>query len=148
MVSGQGKRITDLEENAEAVCGRLDQLEATCSSLQEDNKSLKSKLSNLEGRSRRQNVRIVGLQESLEGARPTAAFSQLLVEVFGDQVLPSPPELDRAHHTLAPKPGPRERPHPVIIRFHRYQIKDLIVRESRKKGELEYHGHKLRFYKD
>lgn len=58
----------------------------------------------------RQNVRIVGLPESVEGARPTAFFSQLLVEVFGDQVLPSPPELDRAHRTLAPKPGPHERP--------------------------------------
>ena len=128
VVSGQGKGITDLEENAEAVCGRLEQLEATCSSLQEDNKSLKSKLSDLEGRSRRQNFHLVGLPESLEGARPTSFFSKLLVKVFGDQVvLPSPPELDRAPRTLAPKPGPRERPRPVIIRFHRYQIKDLIM---------------------
>ncbi|KAF0022202.1 hypothetical protein F2P81_025546 [Scophthalmus maximus] len=123
VVSGQGQRITNLKSNAEAVCGQLEQLEATCSSLQEDNKSLKSKLSDLEGRSRRQNV-------------------------IGDQVLPSPSELDRAHHTLAPKPGPRERPRPVIIRFHRYQIKDLIMREARKQGEREYHGHKLRFYED
>ena len=148
VVSSQGKRITDLEENAETVCGRLEQLEATCSSLQEDNKLLKAKLSDLEGRSRRQNVRIVGLPESFEGTRPTAFFSELLVEVFGDQVLPSLPELDRAHRTLAPKPGPHERPRSVVIRFHRYQTKDLIMKEARKQGELEYHGHKLRFYED
>ena len=64
VVSGQGQRITDLESNAEAVCGRLEQLEATCSSLQEDNKSLKSKLSHFEGRNLRHNICIMGLPES------------------------------------------------------------------------------------
>lgn len=147
-VSGHGQRISDLESNAEDVSLRLEQLEATCATLQEDNKSLKSKLSDLEGRSRRQNLRIVGLPESVEGPRPTAFFSKLLVEVFGDQTLSSPPELDRAHRSLIPKPAPGERPRPVIIRFHRFQIKDLVMREARKLGTVEYRGHKLRFYED
>lgn len=147
-VSGHGQRISDLESNAEGVSQRLEQLEATCASLREDNTLLKSKLSDLEGRSRRQNIRIVGLPESVEGPRPTAFFSQLLVEVFGDQTLSSPPELDRAHRSLIPKPGPDERPRPVIIRFHRFQIKDSVMREARKLGTVEYRGHKLRFYED
>lgn len=147
-VAGQGRRISDLEANANQTSQHLQQLEATCSELQEDNKWLKSKLSDLEGRSRRQNIRIVGLPEALEGPRPTAFFSQLLVEVLGEQTLTSPPELDRAHRSLAPKPGPRDRPRPVIVRFHRYQMKDLVMREARKQGELDFRGHKLRFYED
>lgn len=64
------------------------------------------KLVDLEGCSRRNNIRIVGLPENIEGAHPTAFFSQVLVEVLGDQILNSTPELDRAHCTLALKPGP------------------------------------------
>ncbi|KAK7878078.1 hypothetical protein WMY93_031274 [Mugilogobius chulae] len=148
VVTGQGKRISDLESNAEDVGQRLANLEATCESLKKDNKQLKSKLSDLEGRSRRQNLRIVGLPESVEGPRPTVFFSQFLVEVFGAQTLPSPPELDRAHRSLVPKPGLNERPRAVIIRFHRFQTKDLVIREARKRGALEYRGHKILFYED
>ncbi|KAK7895737.1 hypothetical protein WMY93_021062 [Mugilogobius chulae] len=67
----RGKRISDLESNAEDVSQRLANLDATCESLKKDNKQLKPKLCDLEGRSRRQNLRIVGLPESVEGPRPT-----------------------------------------------------------------------------
>lgn len=148
VVSGQGQRITDLESNAEEVSQCLEQIKATCASLREDNKWLKSKLSDLEGRSRRQNIRIVGLPESVEGNRPTTFFSQFLFDMFGERVFPSPPELDRAHRSTAPKPGPGDRPRPVIIRFHRFQVKDLVIREACKRGSLDYNGHKIRFYED
>lgn len=118
-VAGHGRRITDLESSAEEVSQHLQQLEATCSALQDDNKWLKSKLSDLEGRSRRQNIGIVGLPESVECPRPTAFFYQLLVDVLGEQTLPSPPGAEQSppqpcaqtwptrpsascHHTLPP----------------------------------------------
>ncbi|ROL45247.1 hypothetical protein DPX16_17858 [Anabarilius grahami] len=59
-----------------------------------------------------------------------------------------PPELDRAHRSLAPKPAPGQRSRPVILRFHHFQVKDLVIRESRKKGELLYEGHKIRIFED
>lgn len=147
-VSGHGQRIRDLESNANDVSQRLELLEAASSELREENRLLKLKLSDLEGRSRRQNIRVVGLPESVEDPQPTAFFSQLLVEVFGDRVLSSPPELDRAHRIPMPKPGPDGRPRPIIIRFHRFQIKELVMREARKRGTVEYRGHKLRLYED
>ncbi|KAJ3596430.1 hypothetical protein NHX12_002837 [Muraenolepis orangiensis] len=51
-------------------------------------------------------IRIIGLPESIEGPRPTAFYSEVLVKMFGDQVLQTPPELDRAHRTLGDKPRP------------------------------------------
>lgn len=81
VVAGQGQCITDLETNAEEVSQHLQQFEATCSALQED-KCLKSKLSDLEGHSRRQNIQIVGLPESIEGAEPTAFFSDRVPSLF------------------------------------------------------------------
>ncbi|KAF3854265.1 hypothetical protein F7725_022320, partial [Dissostichus mawsoni] len=143
-----GQRIHSLEANATEVDQRLQQLEDACSALKEDNETLKTKVADLEGRSRRQNLRIIGLPESIEGPRPSAFFSQLLVDTLGTEILASPPELDRAHQSLAPKPAPGGRPRPVILRFHRFQIKDLVIREARRQGELNYKGHKIRLYDD
>ncbi|KAI4787850.1 hypothetical protein KUCAC02_036214, partial [Chaenocephalus aceratus] len=126
------QRIHSLEANANEVDQRLQQLENACSALKGDNETLNTKVADLEGRSRRQNLRIIGLPESIEGPRPSAFFSQLLVDILGTEILASPPELDRAHRSLAPKPAPGGRPRPVILRFHRFQIKDLVIREARR----------------
>ena len=148
-VVDHGQRIDLLENNANEADRRLDDLEKVCSTLQRDNEFLREKLADLEGRSRRQNIRIVGLAESIDGARPTDFFAQLLVEVLGKEVLPSAPELDRAHRSLVAKPGPRGKPRPVIIRLHRYQVKDQIIREVRKRGNsLSFNGHSIRIYED
>lgn len=112
-VTAHGQRIICLESNATEADTRLRQLENECAALKNDNASFKAKLADLEGRSRRQNLRIVGLPESIEGPRPSEFFSQLLVDVLGKDILPSPPELDRAHRSLAPKPAVGERPRPV-----------------------------------
>ena len=75
-----------------------------CAALADSNTKLAAKVVDLEGRSRRNNIRIIGLPESIEGPRATAFFSDMLVEVFGRQTLQSPPELDRAHRALTAKP--------------------------------------------
>ena len=74
-----------------------------------ENAKLKAKIIDLEGRSRRNNVCIIGLSENIEGSQPTAFFSQLLFDVLGTDFLTSPPELDRAHRSLTAKPGPLGR---------------------------------------
>ncbi len=147
-VAAHDQRIGSLESGLTEVDLRLENLEAAFSGLRKDNEGLRAKVSDLEGRSGRQNVRIIGLPESIEGPHPTTFFSQLLVEVFGHQNLPSPPELDRAHRIAAPKPASGQRPRPVILRFHRYQVKDLVIRESRKKGTLTFQGHTIRIFED
>lgn len=43
---------------------------------------LKTKNIDLEGRSRRNNIRIIGLPESIEGPRSTTIFSEVLMEIF------------------------------------------------------------------
>lgn len=68
---------------------RIQTLETTCGALTEDNAKLKAKAADIEGRSCRNNVCIVGLPESLEEPRPTTSFSELLVEVLGGDKLHS-----------------------------------------------------------
>lgn len=86
--------LTSLEENAETVHQHLDKVEALYDTTRADNQKLRAKLTHLEGRNRRTNVRLVGLPEGIEGPRPTNFFPQMLQEVFGREFFPSAPELE------------------------------------------------------
>lgn len=83
-VANQELRIGELETNAEDVVQLLAALEAKYESLQEKNKLFKTKLSDLESRSRRQNICVVGLLESVDpGPRPTFPGRWWRSSVFG-----------------------------------------------------------------
>ncbi|KAJ3581304.1 hypothetical protein NHX12_016794 [Muraenolepis orangiensis] len=74
---------------------------------------------------------------------------QILVEIMGKDVLPEPPELDRCHRMLTPKPAPGSRPRAVIARLHRYRIKETIILEARKRrGKLTYKGKPILIFED
>ncbi len=64
-------RVTELEKASADYEGRISELEAHCRDWFETCKSLTSKLDDLEGRSRRQNIKIIGLPEKVEEGRPT-----------------------------------------------------------------------------
>ncbi|KAI4802455.1 hypothetical protein KUCAC02_020291 [Chaenocephalus aceratus] len=148
-VSDHGQTIASLESNANLQDERMLALEATCATLTDSNVKLLAKVTDLESRSRRNNIRIVGLPESIEGPHPSTFFPKLLMEVFGEGVLDSPPECDRAHRSLTDKPKPGQRPRPVIIRVHRYQQKEKIIREARaRRGKLQYQGTPIAIYED
>ncbi|KAJ4942480.1 hypothetical protein JOQ06_012346 [Pogonophryne albipinna] len=112
-----------------------------CAELAASNAKLRAKTADLEARSRRKNIRIIGLPESID--------SNLLPQLLGDQILPTSPELVRAHRSLAAKPKPGERPRPVIIRFHNFQTKERVFREAWKmRADLRYEGKPIAFYED
>ncbi|KAE8287408.1 hypothetical protein D5F01_LYC13449 [Larimichthys crocea] len=107
-VTDFGERIESLESHANLTEECIQALEASCSTLSEACVKLKNKNIDLEGRSRRNNIRIVGL-----------------------------PQKDRAHRSLAAKPQQGDQPRPVIVCLHRHQTKELIVREERR-NNLKY----------
>lgn len=82
-VADHDLRIGNLESGTMEISQQLERLEVTCSGLQKDNEWLKAKVSDLKSRSRRQNIRILGLPESIEGPHQSTFFSQLLVDVLG-----------------------------------------------------------------
>lgn len=148
-LNAHGQRISSLETNADSVSDRLDSLEAVCAELTTSNAKLKAKAADLEARSRRNNIRIIGLPESIEGPQPTAFFASFLHELLGEDTLPAPPVLDRAHRSLAAKPKQGERPRPVIIRFHNFQTKEKVIREARKRrSDMQYLGKPIALHED
>lgn len=76
-VEDHGQRLPSLELATEDLSQRVSELETICSSLSENNSKLMAKIADLEGQSRRQNIRILGLSESIERGGPTDFFSNV-----------------------------------------------------------------------
>lgn len=148
-VADHDHHLSDIDSALNEMNDRIQTLEATCAMLADSNAKLTAKAADLEARSRRSNIRIIGLPESVEEGRPTAFFAQLLQTVLGKEVLPSLPELDRAHRSLAEKPKEGEKPRAVIIRFHKYRVKETVIVEARKRrGTLLFNGSPIMIYED
>lgn len=141
-------RMDTLDETVTAVDARITALEATCMDLQVANKSLKTKLNDLEGRSRRLNIRIVGVREGEEGGHPTEYVSRLIPELLGEDNFDKPVKVDRAHRSLRPKPAAGERPRIIIAKLHNDRDLATILRLSRQKAPLQHQGSRVSIFPD
>ena len=108
-------------------------------------KLLADKCEDLEGRARRNNIRLVGVPEGAEGVRPTEFSAKLLMDSLG---LADSPLLDRAHRTLRPKPGDGKPPQPFVIRVHFFHVRNDILRwagEASMDAPLLFQGKRVSF---
>ncbi|KAL1268765.1 hypothetical protein QQF64_034128 [Cirrhinus molitorella] len=73
--------------------------------LKATNEALLDHLDELENHSWRANLRIINVPEDSEIGTDMVKFTlDLLKDIMGDQVFEKPPELERAHRALVPKP--------------------------------------------
>lgn len=140
--TGMGKALSDTMDRVAA-------LEQSHEVMTKEHKKMHEKCMDLENRSRRQNLRFVGVPEGVEAGNPIRFIKDLLLELFGaDDLGDSSMIVDRAHRTLAPKPKPGERPRAIIARFHYYSDKEKILKLSRNKGRLYYKGSPVHIFPD
>lgn len=109
---------------------------------------LRKKVIDLEARSRRNNLRIIGLGEGTESGRLTIFFAELIQTVLGRELFPQPPELDRAHRSFGQRSQLSSKPRTVILCFNKFQVKDTILRESRRRGMLRFNDQNIRIVED
>ncbi|KAI2663669.1 S-layer protein [Labeo rohita] len=94
--------LEHLEQNATASADEVAKLQAQVKSLSDQVSELTEKCIDLEGRSKRQNIRIAGSREGMENGQGAREFvAKLLMEVLGLDELPV---LDRAHRALRSRP--------------------------------------------
>ena len=116
---------------------RMLALEAKCIELAGHNTELHTKVLDLEARSRRHKIKIVGIQEGEEEGRPTKYFSRLIPKPLGVKHFPHSVKVDQAHSSLLPKPTIGAIPHTILTRIHHFQEKELILRLGRQQS-MEY----------
>ena len=143
-VASNTSRIMNLEEWHGEFDGRLAELEKSYDDLCVQNKLLKTKVNDLEGRSRRQNIKIVGLPEKIEMGSPTTFVSDWLPKLLGAEHFPRGVKVDRAHRIGAPS----NRPRIMIARIHHDAVKEKIIRVARNEGPLNYDGQRISIFPD
>ena len=102
----------------------------------------------LESHSRRQNIRICGIQEDTEKGKPTEFVSELIQALLGSEHFKMAILIDRAHRSQATKPAKGGPPRPFIVRLHYPQTRDLILKLANQKFPLNFNGARVSFYPD
>ena len=142
-------RLTGMETVLSDHSDSLVRLERRVEKLEKDNSELLAKTEDLENRSRRNNLRIIGLPEGVENDTGASAFmSRFFVEVLQDESFTELPELERAHRALRVRPTDGERPRQMYVRFLRYPEKEQVLAIAKRKGQLLYNGRKIFIYPD
>lgn len=127
---------------------RMTTLEKNQKELTKKCKNLQDKYLDLENRSRRNNLRIVGVPEDAENGNMLTFIPVLLRAVLGEDIFSSPVVIDRAHRSLGPKSSPTDRPRSIVVRFHYYTDKQKVLDISKTKGNLFYNGHRVHLFPD
>ncbi len=136
------QRISDLEDNQVNNSTRLGSIDSTLQKALE-------RIEDLENRSRRQNIRIVGLKEGIEGGDPIVFFETWIPTTLNMNAKDGRIKLERAHRTGPLRnEGEHPRMRPVIVRLHNYKDKRLILEAARRLGDLCIEGKKVSFFQD
>lgn len=97
------QRISDLEDTIAPILPRLNTYGGKITTLED-------KVHDLENRLRRNNLRLVGLPERVEGSDPVAFLESWLEQEFGREQLSPCFVIERAHRVLG-RPLPEGHPH-------------------------------------
>ena len=139
-----------VREIEEAVSRHDDQLvaqEAICKTLQEGYNEMRKKLLQAEFRSRRQNIRVAGVCEGVEGNNASEFVSSLIPKLLGAEHFPAKVLVDIAHR-VGPKSDTGNYTRAIIAKIHYLQEKTLITRLAAQKSPLQYNGARVSIFPD
>lgn len=157
-VASHTTELTRANERLDEAEARILQLEAATEPLAAKTQALEEKvrafadhIDDLENRGRRKNICIFNIPEDTEGVNAPGFFEHWLPTFLGVDMKGGRVKLERAHRSLAPKPGDGQRPRPVIVRFHSFPDKQRVMAAVRRKaaeGDITMGGKRIYFYND
>lgn len=140
-------RVDEAEQRVAEPEERSLDLEDSLRQMQQKQEIMQIKVTDLEARSRRNNIRVYGIPEGEEENNMTGFMDKLL-----KSELATPGELDlkiqRCHRALGPRPPREAPPRSIVINFQVYKTKDLILSLAWKKKEVFYKDTRVYFDDD
>uniref|UniRef100_H3B537 L1 transposable element RRM domain-containing protein n=1 Tax=Latimeria chalumnae TaxID=7897 RepID=H3B537_LATCH len=136
-----GLRITEtIEDDNASDNQQIQQLEHCLTTATE-------RIDDLENRSRRNNVRIVGFPEGVEEGNPVAFLQKVLPGLL-DLEEGADLEMEHAHRALGPRPAQGQRPRAFIIKLLRYPTRKRLLGAARHKGQVMWQDYQISLYPD
>lgn len=137
-VGDEKQRVSELEQHSRATDARVAELEDAL-------ERTLDRLEDLEhGRLFSKDILIAGLREGTEGPDPVKFFETWVPDILGIHIRNNRIELQRARRT-----GPRKRadgePRAVLLRFHNYRDKRVVLEAARDKDTVRVRGRKVSF---
>lgn len=140
-IEDNSKRLTEAENRISENEDRTNSLENKVALLEKKVQSLSDRAEDIENRCRRDNIRIIGLKEGIEGKQVVRFFASWLHDTLGLETKRGSIKIDRAHRALGPRKANYNRP--VIIKLHNYSDKQRILAAAKEKGDIFYQGSKV-----
>lgn len=106
------------------------------------------KMDELENRSRRKNVRVLGLPERSEGNNPIEFMEGWFRDMFGKDSFSSFFAIERAHRVAFRVPSSGGQPRPLIVKFLFFKDKVTILQKAREMKNIQYNGVSISLYPD
>uniref|UniRef100_A0AAX7T8R9 L1 transposable element RRM domain-containing protein n=1 Tax=Astatotilapia calliptera TaxID=8154 RepID=A0AAX7T8R9_ASTCA len=139
-----GGRIDEAEKRISNAEDEITLLKNDMESLERQAKFLSKKVEDLEGRSRRNNIRILGIPEKEEGTDPRSFMEKFI----SDTLKIPPPVLERAHRINTRQSSIANRSRAFIIKCLSYRDREGIMKAARTIKELSYKDNKIAFLPD
>ncbi|CAH2313178.1 Hypothetical predicted protein [Pelobates cultripes] len=121
-----GTRVNALEEKTNELCHVNDSIVEKIQKMEADSKRLMEKLADLEDRSRRNNIRVRGVPETVT-QELLSAYLMRLFQAIQPNLEPADLRLDRAHRVPKPQNLAHEVPRDIVTRLHYYSAKEAIL---------------------
>lgn len=116
-------RVRDAETRISDVEDTTNVLQAKVTKLEKQIIDMADHMDDLENRSCRCNLCLVGLPEGTEGKDRVTFMETWLPSYLNLTTKSGRIKLDRAHRSLAPKPGINQRARPIIMKLHNFADK-------------------------
>ncbi|KAJ1191227.1 hypothetical protein NDU88_000543 [Pleurodeles waltl] len=142
-IAGFQSRVLGLEQRVSLVEAHV------ASSWDRDQEPLylRSKMTDLEDRSRRDNVRFLGFPEAIEGEDMNLFLREALPKLMGITFDP-PLEFQRAYRLGPKRPDATTRPRTIIACFLRHMQARQIIQRARTHGTCQLDGQEIRISAD
>uniref|UniRef100_A0AAR2JAN4 L1 transposable element RRM domain-containing protein n=1 Tax=Pygocentrus nattereri TaxID=42514 RepID=A0AAR2JAN4_PYGNA len=109
--------------------------------------ALWSRVEDLENRSRRNNVRLLGLKEGIEGDNLNVCIEKILSEGLHMHI-DNEFEIERAHRSPGFRPDENQPPRLIMIRFLRSTARDKVLKAARENGGAVWNGCNISLFPD
>lgn len=148
-IKNASTRLDEAEGRIESAEERIQNGEDVMAEMLKLQTQLEAKMTDLEGRTRRENIRIYGVPEGAEKDYPSMlAFVEKLLRDNLDIPPTTNLQIERSHRALGPLPPTGAPPRSILAKFLSFNTKDMILRTAWQKKGFTWQGKQINLDND